>query len=671
MIKRHPRLRARRGIALFVSMFFVAGVGALALSAIYLTANADLLGKTYEKEDDLKYVSEAALQIGKAELNFNPAALPNSSFVQLMANKALPTADGSTVPGLKVNLFVGPSGSTSGQFGRFASVVAEARDANGTGFVRRLELTQESFAKYAYWTNSENNAGGGTIVFGGGDALWGPVWSNDTITIHSTGASFHDNVGTAAPIISGAGNGTFYKGYQVRQKPITLPSLSVLSTLSGLATVSNFNITAPTTGDETTVRERIEFVALDLDGNGDSTGVNEGFFRVYRASSGNEKWLRGDWTGTTSNLPRADTVYNCGDWHRVNPPGSGLDTTLKFFPFASHWHAGASNTWFDTVTANGLSGGATAANILRARAEADSVKTSQTTFARILTGHTGVRCYLGGDPHLVSVARTTANGYTAAQIHKGGDDTTFTATDPWGAWQTYGGTPASILTGTRWAPQQNYLFPLYRGYNTNTKGVIYTNGTIGVSGVVRGLITLYSLHTVVVLDDLRYANDPANGVCLDILGTISADNTIVADNGLNAPQPVRTSGSGGLLYRSLDDTPDFYIHDVIMALGNSFAVEDYDQGPTGALTCGSTSVGRGCLNLTGGLIQNRRGAVGTTTGTGYTKRYSYDRCAIVNPPPYFPTTGRFQDNRYYELDPVRVNSSVSGSIRALYQSITP
>jgi hypothetical protein len=44
----------------------------------------------------------------------------------------------------------------------------------------------------------------------------------------------------------------------------------------------------------------------------------------------------------------------------------------------------------------------------------------------------------------------------------------------------------------------------------------------------------------------------------------------------------------------------------------------------------------------------------------------------VNPPPYFPTTGRFQDNRYYELDPVRVNSTQSlTSIRGLYQSITP
>ncbi len=56
-----------------MSIFFVIAVGALALSSIYLSTNATLLGKAYEKEDDLKYTSEAALQIGGAELaNFNP-----------------------------------------------------------------------------------------------------------------------------------------------------------------------------------------------------------------------------------------------------------------------------------------------------------------------------------------------------------------------------------------------------------------------------------------------------------------------------------------------------------------------------------------------------------------------------------------------------------------------
>ena len=51
--------------------------------------------------------------------------------------------------------------------------------------------------------------------------------------------------------------------------------------------------------------------------------------------------------------------------------------------------------------------------------------------------------------------------------------------------------------------------------------------------------------------------------------------------------------------------------------------------------------------------------------TGFVKRYSYDKCAVASPPPYFPTTGRFQDNRYYELDPVQLN------IQQLFNSLTP
>ncbi len=59
------------------------------------------------------------------------------------------------------------------------------------------------------------------------------------------------------------------------------------------------------------------------------------------------------------------------------------------------------------------------------------------------------------------------------------------------------------------------------------------------------------------------------------------------------------------------------------------------------------------------------GAVGTSGGTGYTKRYSYDRCAVVAPPPYFPTTGRFQENRYVELDTAGFEHTT------YFKSITP
>jgi hypothetical protein len=649
-----PSLRSRRGIALFISMFFVGGIGALALSAIYLTANASLLSKTYEKEDDLKYASEAALQIGKAELNFNPAALPNTSYVQLLNNATLKAADGANVPGVVVNLFAGPSGSTSGQFGRFASIVAEARDPNGTGFVRRLELTQESFAKYAYWSNNENNASGGTIVFGNGDALWGPVWSNDTITIDNTGASFHDDVGTAAPIIANAAKGTFFKGYQVKQHPISLPSLTTLSSMAALATASNYNITlAPAyTGAEPGVLSRIEFVATDLNTDGDSTDDNEGFFRVYMATAGNSDWLRADWPGLTTD------ALNCGDWHTITMPG-GIDRN-EFFPVAAHRYS-----WFADLLDNPKS----TATVGGAGLTSSAASTESGLSQALIMKHPGARCYLGGDPHLVSVSRHSATWTLPRDYMKGGDDTTFTATDPYGSWKTWSGTVVPALAAKAgWNTAASYMFPLYRGFNTNTKGVIYVNGTVGVSGVVRGVNTIYTPNTVVILDDLRYANDPAAAVCIDILGMIAGANITIADNGLNTPINLNTSGSPNWLVA--DDTPGLNLHSVIMALGTSFQVENYSTGPSNAITCGTSAVGRGCLNLTGGLIQNRRGPVGLVSGQGYVKRYAYDRCAIQNPPPYFPTTGRFEDNRYYELDPVRVNSSVSGSIRSLYRVLT-
>lgn len=648
-VSRH--LRARRGIALFVAMFFVAGIGALALSAIYLTANASLLSKSYEKEDDLKYASEAALAIGKASLNFNPAALPNTAYVSMMANRSVQAADGSQVPNISVNLWVGPTGSTSGQFGRFASLVAEAKDAGNARFVRRLELTQESFAKYAYWTNSETNSGT-TIYFASGDQIWGPVWSNDNLNIASSGATFRDVVGTAG-VINGSGYGTFHKGYSTNQRPINLPSLSTLTSLSGLAGVGGMSFTAPTTGNESTVRMRIEFVAADLnDADTLATGPDEGFFKIYEVNASNIGWLRADWPGTLSTLPAITDVHNCGDWHNITVAsssgagGTGITTGWKFFPASVH-----ANDWFrDLLDVNG---GLTTT-------EATTERNRTLPEIMMNTAGPGARCYLGGDPHLVTVARNGAAGAVANSYKKGGDDTTFTRVDSkGGTWKIANASPNAVIAAAR--KDATTLYPLHRGFNTNTKGVVYVAGTVGVSGTVRSGVTLYSPNTVVILDDIRYANDPARGVCLDILGLISGANTIVANNSINSPQTVRTSGTD--IIKSLDDTPDLYIHSVIMALGTAFQVEDYDQDPTNAVGCQGTANGRGCLYLTGGLIQNNRGAVGQVNGRGYIKRYSYDRCAVVNPPPYFPTTGRFQDNRYYELDPVRFN------VTKLFQSL--
>ena len=82
-----------------------------------------------------------------------------------------------------------------------------------------------------------------------------------------------------------------------------------------------------------------------------------------------------------------------------------------------------------------------------------------------------------------------------------------------------------------------------------------------------------------------------------------------------------------------------------------FGAERYDEGPDDGEDCSASDAGRGCLALKGGIIQKTRGAVGLTGGEGYIKRYEYNACAASEPPPYFPTTGKFAKNRVYELDP--------------------
>ena len=646
----------RRGVALVFVLVFTVVMAALAMASIFMGSNATLLAKSYDRERDLKAAAEFALAQGKARLNKDQnymAGIATGQLYRTLYPAPIPVtgADGSTLPGINVQVYIGQTGSTSGQNGRFASVVAVATDQRGSRFIRRLELTQESFAKFAYWSNSESN-NGSTIFFNNGDQLWGPVWSNDVISIGTAGATFHDNVGTAKTI-SGKANGVFVKTPLEGQPVINLPSTAALSTLSGYATTAGWNFTTAdgATNDETKVRDRIEFIAYDAGGTGDSTSDNDGFFRVYTANSGNESLLRGDWPVSYGSVPSVAQTNFCGDWHYM-PSKSPSDTGVKFYPASVH-----RTTWFRAqvesayVQRNSWPGYASA----HAKAVADS---AEGLSVGTVLNKPNARCFLAGDPHLVAVDRVAlqtkplpqVGAYTALDVQKGGEDTTFTPVGRYGAWKAVGQTTANAPIATQRPWDGRYLYSIGHLFNPNSKGVIYFTGNVGVSGIVNGQVTMYSKGNIVILDDLRYANDPVTSRrCHDILGLISDYDVVVADNALNDPQV--TNAPGAVKTFSLDETKDIYIHSVIMALGTSFRVQNYDQGATAVNNCDTSVNGRGCIYLSGGLIQSSRGAVGTSSGSGYAKRYTYDHCAIITPPPYFPTTGRFQDNRYLELDP--------------------
>lgn len=615
-----PRRRDRRGAALLLVLIMTTALAALALSAIYLMGTATTLSRTGERDAELRNSADAALQLVKSYLVTDAAALPDTSFLEFpLDSGTLRDAQGTRVTGTGVRVWYGPTGTPTTTGTSFADIIAQASDTRGGSVVRRLQLTRESFAKFAYFSDRESSIYG-TIYFAPGDVLFGPVWSNDQISIMSGSprAEFRDSVWTVASSISGASNGTFFMGYKVSQRRIPLPSTSSVARMRALATSGSMAFTAPTSGGASTVRMRIEFVPIDLNADLDVTDRDEGFIRVYVANAtAGPRWLRGD---SPLGMPTSlNSWVNCGDWH------TAVGGQRVFYPVSVH-----NDSWFRPAIAAFSSDSALAVDVEVAGG------------VTAILNRPGARCYPGGDPHLAAVERASTTAL-------GGSDTTFTAVGANGQWVARpGATPASLAALGR--PDAAYLFPLSRTINPGSRGVIDVAGTVAVSGQLTGRATLHSTANVVYIDDLIYSIPPGGAQCMDILGIVADSNIVVADNAIFTPQDINLSS--GTLWKSLDDTPDAWINAVIMSLNTSFTVENFSTGPTSAQPCSGYPKGRGCLNVVGGLIQNARGPVGTSSGSGYLKRYSYDRCAATDPPPYFPTTGRFLDNYYFEIDPV-------------------
>lgn len=589
--------KRREGIALILVIMLVMVTATIAAGAAMLGSGSWLLSQYKERQGNLAMIAEQGIEEGRAVINGDKALYPDSNYNTIENGVPVTDASGTTIPGVRRYTYVGPIGVSTGQYGVFGSVVSVAQSANGDQVVKRLEVVQESFAKFAYFTDVEPSM----IAFGGGDQLFGPIHSNDNIRIYSSRATFNGPVTTAGTIM-GRAYGTFNSGYTERAPRIPMPQTADLNKLRTYAQQGGLAFVSTTAGSSGQASMRIEFVNIDLNGDGDATDDDEGFMRVYTYASGGTPtaaflaWV-------VANIPSGGMTRsrNCGDWH---PDG----TFHSASPDPLHVGSGS------------------------APAGPHSVNYSLTTNVNARA------CYLGGDPRIW-------NGWNA------GPDVMS------GRWLPWAGTidPRLVTLGRA---DRGYLFPLSRALNPRFKGVIFVDGKVAVSGTLRSNITLAATSDIVIADDVRYSVDPGAGTCRDMMGLFAGNDVVVADNTLNAPTYV--SGS----YRTYDDTSDEFIQGVILALSN-FEVQNYSSGSTNAQPCSTTRWGRGCLYLTGGIIQKARGAVGTGSGTGYLKRYSYDPCAFTSPPPYFPTTGHFARSRVFDVD------ATGFSAAALFRSLSP
>jgi hypothetical protein len=150
-------------------------------------------------------------------------------------------------------------------------------------------------------------------------------------------------------------------------------------------------------------------------------------------------------------------------------------------------------------------------------------------------------------------------------------------------------------------------------------GVAYCDNSVEVSGTLDGELTIGARGDIVIVDDVRYRASDPDGTpqlgCNDMLGLVAGGNIRYAEN---------------------PNTDNLVVDAIMMALNTSITADNYNNGHR-----------RGMLTVWGGLVQKKRGAVGTfrsdgTVSSGYVKNYNYDSRVTGHTPPAFPLTGSYE-----------------------------
>jgi hypothetical protein len=660
---------ARRGVALLLTLLLSLAVAAMALGAVLLSSGARLTTRFSAREVSLQAAANGGLELVRDSLNHGifDSLLPANGFTTLETDAAVRDAAGGLIPGMTRSLYVGRTGgrtggaATAGQYGsNFASALSVIRDRRGAVAARRLLMTQDSWSKFAVAINDWS----GSAVYGCGESVTGPFHSNDVLRLQS-GCSGSSRIGfaglaTVVGSISNVGSGSFAQGYRTGARAIPWPTparIALMRQYAQDADAANgdYDLAGLTLGSHKPPL-RIEFLTIDADGSG-TIEWDEGYMRVWQGASTADSALAFTTARLWLNLPSGSGTTSPNDPNMVSR-NCGATITLNG---TARWYT-AREVW-DAVTAAGGNSNARRAAVRWLLSGGEQGSHHSATMANITP--TARACYLGGDPMLY--ASTQGTGLTPAPA------VTNTTSAPFGEWRARRTGAHGTVSGLR--SDAAYLIPL--GANPNFKGVIYVSGDVAISGRVRGRVSVFATGNIVLADDLLYHNAPGTACDAegDIFGAIATRDVVIADNSVQTPFNVN-----GRLYGGFDDTPrDEQYNLFFLAAGTGAGTTGnfYTSGLNGvpgdvppyrlngladdsAVQERCANAPAGCIRVTGGLAMGRvdyytYAPVGNAQAYGYAEAHTYDRCGAVNPPPYFPTTGQFSENRYYEVDPVWLN----------------
>ncbi len=647
----------RRGAALILALLISIAVAAMAMGAIMAASGAGITSKFSAREAAMQAAANGGLEIIRDSINHGnfDSLLPLDGYTVLEEDAPVIDAFRDELPRTTRSLYVGRTGgrtggaATAGQYGsNFASALSVIRDQRGAVAARRLLMSQESWSKFAVAINKWP----GNAVYGCNESVNGPFHSNDALKLMSSCNPKILFAGTATVVgnVQNESSGNFTGGLRTGVSEIEWPTPAKVTLMQkfaadGDAAGGDYDLTSRTNGDAVPGL-RIEFLTIDANGDG-VIGWDEGYMRVWVPANTRDsvmayatarRWPRVPSGTSSSNDPNMYS-RNCGATIRLNGH--------------TRWYS--AREIYDSVDASPGQDADDARNGVRWALRGGSG--SRPSPISNLTP-TNRRCYLGGDPMLYpSTAGTDLTPdslLTNTPLH----------TNNFGWWKKRRTGPFAAVASRSDAA---YLIPL--GGNPNFKGVIYVDGDVAISGRLRGRVSVFATGNIVFVDDLLYVTPPGTncGSDGDIFGAIATLNAIIADNNVQTPFPVHGIVTGGF-----DDTPrDEQLNMFIMATGTKSAgtgdfvtqgvmngapggAPPYTIGASTGEACGGAPAG--CVRVTGGISMGRV-EYATYNGStwGYAEAHTYDKCGQVNPPPYFPTTGRFIANRYYEVDPVWLN----------------
>jgi hypothetical protein len=163
-----------------------------------------------------------------------------------------------------------------------------------------------------------------------------------------------------------------------------------------------------------------------------------------------------------------------------------------------------------------------------------------------------------------------------------------------------------LFTGSTYTVYSDpYITPLGFIHNlTDFNGLIYSDMTIHVKGVVDGRITVFSDNRIWIEDNIVCANNPSSDPTSDdFIGLVAEHQIILVDN--------------------LDNRNDLFIHAALMSRHDEILVQNAGTGSRGSLT------------IIGSIAQQD---YHSSIATDYTFNHIYDPRLKDKTPPYFPRT---------------------------------